>query len=175
MPVPFKAVQLLFINLVTDSLPALAIGMEPGAKDILNRKPRDPKAGFMNRPFVQKFSIQGALIALAVIVAYQMGLQTSANVACTMAFSTLTLARLFHGFNCRNEHSIFRLGFKHNWYSLYAFLLGVCFLSLILFIPALHSLFSVTPLTMQQTLSIGGLAILPTLLIQLVKVIKENQ
>ena len=175
LPVPFKAVQLLFINLVTDSLPALAIGMEPGAKDILDRKPRDPKAGFMDQPFIQKFSLQGALIAIGVIFAYQMGLQTNPNVACTMAFSTLTLARLFHGFNCRNEHSIFRLGFKRNWYSLYAFLLGVCFLSLILFVPSLHNLFSVTPLTMQQIVSIGGLAILPTIIIQLGKIIREQK
>ena len=92
-----------------------------------------------------------------------------------MAFSTLTLARLFHGFNCRNEHSIFRLGFKRNWYSLYAFLLGVCLLSLILFVPSLHNLFSVTPLTMQQIVSIGGLAILPTIIIQLGKIIREQK
>lgn len=174
LPVPFMAVQLLFINLVTDSLPALAIGMEPGANDILNRPPRDPKEGILNKQMVTRVAVQGALIAVSVIAAFLIGLKTSSAAACTMAFSTLTFARLFHGFNCRSEHSIFKIGFKNNWYSLAAFVAGSLLLSLILFVPSLHSLFTVTPLAGGQVGMIALLAFLPTVVIQAVKVIREK-
>lgn len=175
LPVPFVAVQLLFINLVTDSLPALAIGMEPGNPDILKRKPRDPKASLLDKKFVTQISIQGFLISLSVIAAFLFGLRDTPAIACTMAFSTLTFARLLHGFNCRSQHSIFKIGFKNNWYSLAAFALGTVLLALILFVPALHGLFAVQPLTAQEVWLIVILAIIPTILIQIVKVIRENR
>ena len=174
-PVPFIAVQLLFINLVTDSLPALAIGMEPGAPDILDRKPRDPKVGILDKNLVTRVTLQGAIISVGVITAFMIGRQTSTAVACTMAFSTLTFARLLHGFNCRSQHSIFKIGFKNNWYSLAAFAVGTLLLALILFVPGLHSLFAVTPLTNTQLLWIIGLALMPTIIIQIVKVVQENR
>ena len=174
-PVPFIAVQLLFINLVTDSLPALAIGMEPGAPDILDRKPRDPKVGILDKSLITKVTLQGIIISVGVIAAFMIGRQTSAAVACTMAFSTLTFARLLHGFNCRSQHSIFKIGFKNNWYSLAAFAVGTLLLALILFVPGLHSLFAVTPLTNTQLLWIIGLALMPTIIIQIVKVVQENR
>ena len=173
--VPFIAVQLLFINLVTDSLPALAIGVEPGAPDVLDRKPRDPKVGILDKSLVTKVGLQGLIIAVGVITAFMIGRQTSPAVACTMAFSTLTFARLLHGFNCRSQHSIFKIGFKNNWYSLAAFAVGTLLLALILFVPALHGLFAVTPLTGNQLFWIIGLAVMPTVLIQIVKVINENK
>ena len=175
LPVPFVAVQLLFINLVTDSLPALAIGMEPGNPDILKRKPRDPKASLLDKPFVTQISTQGFLISLSVITAFLIGLKDSPAIACTMAFSTLTFARLLHGFNCRSQHSIFKIGFKNNWYSLAAFALGTALLVLILFVPTLHGLFAVQPLSGQEVWLIVILAIIPTVLIQLVKVIREHR
>ena len=174
-PVPFIAVQLLFINLVTDSLPALAIGMEPGAPDILDRKPRDPKVGILDKSLITKVTLQGIIISVGVIAAFMIGRQTSAAVACTMAFSTLTFARLLHGFNCRSQHSIFKIGFKNNWYSLAAFAVCTLLLALILFVPGLHSLFAVTPLTNTQLLWIIGLALMPTIIIQIVKVVQENR
>lgn len=173
--VPFIAVQLLFINLVTDSLPALAIGMEPGAPDILDRKPRDPKVGILDKSLVTKVTLQGIIISVGVIAGFMIGRQASAAVACTMAFSTLTFARLLHGFNCRSQHSIFKIGFKNNWYSLAAFAVGTLLLALILFVPGLHSLFAVTPLTNTQLLWIIGLALMPTIIIQIVKVVQENR
>lgn len=173
--VPFIAVQLLFINLVTDSLPALAIGMEPGAPDILDRKPRDPKVGILDKSLVTKVTLQGIIISVGVIAAFMIGRQTSAAVACTMAFSTLTFARLLHGFNCRSQHSIFKIGFKDNWYSLTAFAVGTLLLALILFVPGLHSLFAVTPLTNTQLLWIGFLALMPTVFIQIIKIVQESK
>jgi Ca2+-transporting ATPase len=174
LSVPFEAVHLLFINLLTDSLPALAIGMEPPERDLLKQKPRDPKTGILSRDFLTLMMGEGALIAVAVMVAYYMGLSVSTATASTMAFATLTQARLFHGFNCRSTHSIFKLGFRSNWYSVGAFLLGTGLLAAVLLIPGLKGLFSVAALTGAQVGAIAGLAFGPTVVIQIVKVIREN-
>ena len=171
LPVPFMPVHLLFINLLTDSLPALAIGMEPPEDGLLSQKPRDPKVGILTKDFTFLMFAQGALIACAVITAFYFGLWTDAATASTMAFATLTLARLFHGFNCRTEKSIFKAGFTSNVYSIGAFVLGVLLLSLVLFVPALHSLFSVSPLVSVQVLEILGLAVAPTVIIQIIKLL----
>ena len=143
LPVPFAPVHLLFINLLTDSLPAIAIGMEPPEDGLLSQKPRDPKKGILTKQFTALMFGQGALIAVSVIIAFFIGIEISETAAMTMAFATLTLARLFHGFNCRSSRSIFRLGLLTNIYSVGAFLAGVLFLSLVLFIPALYGLFCV--------------------------------
>lgn len=173
LPVPFEAVHLLFINLVTDSLPALAIGMEPAEKDLLAQKPRDPKEGIMTKDFMLLLLVQGALIAVSAMTAFHIGLGVNDATASTMAFATLTLARLFHGFNCRSKHSIFKIGFKNNWYSLGAFVLGVVLLLCVLFVPFLQSPFCVAQLNLTQLGQIAGLAVIPTVIIQLVKVVKE--
>ncbi len=175
LPMPFAPVHLLFINLLTDSLPALAIGMEPMEKDILSEKPRDPKSGILNRQFLLKLFVQGGLIAVSTMAAFYMGLRESAALASTMAFATLTLARLFHGFNCRSSHSIFRIGFSGNRYSLAAFGAGVLLLSAVLFIAPLQSLFAVETMNGMQLLTVAGLAVLPTVLIQIQKVIADGR
>lgn len=174
LPVPFEPVHLLFINLLTDSLPALAIGMEPAERGLLKQKPRDPKVGILTKDFTGLMFGQGALIAIVVIFAFFEGNKVSAATASTMAFATLTLARLFHGFNCRTERSIFKVGFTSNVYSIGAFVLGVLLLSLVLFVPALHTLFSVENIGAYQILSILGLAVVPTVVIQIIKVIFEH-
>lgn len=166
LPIPFQAVHLLFINLLTDSLPALAIGMEPAEKGLLNQPPRDPKKGILTDDFLLRVLIQGGLIAVSTTAAFYIGLRQSAAMASTMAFSTLTLARLFHGFNCRSEKPLHRLGFSGNWYSLGAFALGVCLLSLVLFVPGLRYLFRVDAMSMGQIGWVCLLAFVPTLLIQ---------
>ncbi|WP_294526281.1 cation-translocating P-type ATPase [uncultured Allofournierella sp.] len=173
LPVPFQPVHLLFINLLTDSLPAIALGMEPARKGLLDQKPRDPKASILDKPLMFKILWQGALIAIASMTAFYLGLSAGgAAMASTMAFATLTLARLFHGFNCRGTESIFKLGLGSNKYSLMAFAGGVVLLAAVLTIPVLASLFSVTALSGVQYLQILGLAFAPTLLIQLGRVIR---
>ncbi len=107
LPVPFAPVHLLFINLLTDSLPALAIGMEPADERLLDEKPRDPKAGIMTRDYVMTMIAEGTLIAVVTMTAYHIGIAVSPAMSSTMAFVTLTMARLFHGFNCRSKESIF--------------------------------------------------------------------
>ena len=175
LPVPFQPVHLLFINLLTDSLPAIAIGMEPAEKNLLSDKPRDPKEGILTREFMTNILLQGGLIAIVTMVAFHAGLnQGDAALASTMAFATLTAARLFHGFNCRSKHSIFKIGFSRNWSSLGAFVAGMIFLNLVLFVPVLKGLFMVSELTSMQYGMIYALAIVPTVLIQLFKVVKEK-
>lgn len=175
LPVPFAPVHLLFINLLTDSLPALAIGMEPADPSLLSEKPRDPKKGILTSDFMAKMLSEGFLIAIATMTAFHLGLPVSSAKATTMAFATLTLARLFHGFNCRSEESMFKLGFRSNKYSVYAFLAGVAFLASVLFIPGLHSLFSVVSLGAADVLKIAGLAFAPTAIIQIIKAIQDKR
>lgn len=169
IPLPFVPVHLLFINLVTDSLPAIAIGMERSSKSVLREKPRDAKKGILDKKIMIELGLEGVLIAAATMSAYFIGANISWGVATTMAFSTLCLARLFHGFNCRSNDSILRVGLFSNMYSIYAFIVGFILLNAILIIPGLHSLFSITDITLQQLFTIYGLAFLPTLVIQVVK------
>lgn len=176
LPVPFAPVHLLFINLLTDSLPAIAIGMEPAERDLLSQKPRDPKEEILTKDFLLRLFVQGGLIAVSTMAAFYIGLNAGgAAMASTMAFATLTAARLFHGFNCRSTHSIFQIGFSGNWYSLGAFAVGMVLLNLVLFVPVLQRLFSVTPLSMGLYGCIFALAAVPTIIIQIVKVIRERR
>lgn len=170
---PFTAVHLLFINLVTDSLPALAIGMEPPERDNLKDKPRDPKQGILTKDFMLTLLLQGGMIAVVTMTAYYFGLQQSVGMASTMAFATLTLARLFHGFNCRSKKSIFAIGFKKNWYSLGAFCVGALLLAVILFAPFMHGIFEVEAVTIQQAGIIAGLAFIPTAIIQIIRILSS--
>ncbi len=174
LEIPFQPVHLLFINLLTDSLPALAIGMEPPEDDLLAVKPRDPKEGILTRGFCLQILIQGFLIGLFTIFAYHVGFTINHATAMTMAFSTLSLARLFHGFNCRSKHSIFELGFRRNWYSLGAFCIGVLLLGTVLVIPALHGIFEVAPMFSTLYGLMFSMAVIPTILIQIYKRIKER-
>ncbi|MCC2259535.1 cation-translocating P-type ATPase [Intestinimonas aquisgranensis] len=174
LSVPFAPVHLLFINLLTDSLPAIAIGVEPATGGLLDQKPRDPKEPMLTKGLLGKIFAYGAIIAVAVMTAYFIGLRDSgAELAMTMAFSTLTLARLFHGFNCRGLPSIFRIGFTTNKASIGAFFAGVVLLAAVLFIPGLNTLFEVAPFTMQEIGLVVLLAFLPTVVIQIYKVIND--
>ena len=169
LPLPFTAVQLLFINLLTDSLPALAVNMEKPTGDLLNQKPRSPKEGILTKDFLQTLGIQGALIAVVTMVAFYLGMQINNGMACTMAFATLCMARLFHGFNCRGKAPIFRLGLGSNRFSLLAFAGGTALLAAVLFVPGLSGLFAVTPLGAAQVWQVAALAFAPTVLIQIFK------
>ena len=171
LPLPFTAVQLLFINLLTDSLPALAVNMEQPTGDLLNMKPRDPKEGILTKDFLKNLVVQGGLIAIVTMMGFYTGLEVNDAMACTMAFATLCLARLFHGFNCRGTRSIFRL--PSNIYSWGAFAVGTLFLMAVLFIKGLHGLFDIdNALTVMHILKIVGFAFIPTFLIQLSRVVR---
>lgn len=173
LPLPFTAVQLLFINLLTDSLPALAVNMEAPTGDLLNRPPRDAKEGILTKDFLKRLSQQGLMIAAVTLLAFYSGLAISDAMACTMAFATLCLARLFHGFNCRGTRSLLRL--PKNPYCVGAFAVGAVLLLAVLSIPALHGLFNISDaLTGYGILKIVGFALLPTLLIQLYRILNKR-
>ena len=174
LPTPFEPVHLLFINLLTDSLPALAIGMEPSDRNLLKNKPRDPKKGFLTGKFASLLFAYALPIACVTMVAFFCGYSISAMHASTFAFASLTLARLFHGFNCRSDRSIFSIKFLSNKWSLLAFLAGVILLLLVMIVPILNKLFTVAYLNIQQISLIVGLAFIPTFIIQIVKVIRDK-
>ena len=171
---PFEPVHLLFINLLTDSLPALAIGMEPSDKQLLKHKPRNPKTGMLTKGFLLRLWGYGLLIAIVTQVAYYLGLEVSPMTASTMAFATLTLARLFHGFTCRSEFSIIKIKLTSNIWSVAAFCTGVLLLGFILLAPFMHGLFMVEALAMTHIGWIVLLAFIPTACIQLIRVIREQ-
>ena len=134
LPVPFAPVHLLFMNLLTDSLPAIAIGMEPSERDILSQKPRNPKEGILTTSFMLQLLVQGGLIAVSTMIAFYIGLNAKdAALASTMAFATLTLARLFHGFNCRSNQPLHKIGFLSNKTSIIAFFVGFALLHIVLY------------------------------------------
>ncbi|WP_111928558.1 cation-translocating P-type ATPase [Clostridium tertium] len=173
LPMPFHAVHLLFINLLTDSLPAIAIGMEKSKKDLLKDKPRARNSSILSKDFIYEVAAEGFVIAVFTLIAFYIGLKTDSNVASTMAFATLCLARLFHGFNCRGDRSIFSIGLFSNRYSWAAFGVGLLFLNSVLFVPFLQNLFEVSDLSGSQVGYIYLLAFIPTLIIQVVKVIRD--
>ncbi len=178
LPVPFEPVHLLFINLLTDSLPAIAIGMEPARRGLLNQKPRDPKEPILNRSLLSRIGVQGLLIAIATMAAFYLGYGPTkdAAMASTMAFATLTLARLFHGFNCRGAESLFRLKLITNPASILAFFAGVVLLALVLFVPGLTSLFMVAPtFGAAQLGKVVLLALAPTVVIQIYKLLTDHK
>ena len=174
LPIPFAPVHLLFINLLTDSLPAIAIGVEPATGNLLKQRPRDPKEPILTKSLLARIFIYGALIACATMGAYFIGLKSAGEgLAMTMAFATLTLARLFHGFNCRGIQSIFKLGLTTNKASILAFVAGVGLLAAVLFIPGLGNLFQISSFSMSHIGCIVLLAFLPTAVIQIYKVIYD--
>ncbi len=176
LSVPFAPVHLLFINLLTDSLPAIAIGMEPARAGLLDQPPRDPKEHILTKPLLARIGLEGAMIAVFTMAGYHIGMaQAGPGLAMTMAFSTLTLARLFHSFNCRGEASIFKLGISSNWYSVGAFLLGTALLAAVLFVPGLSWLFQVSEaLTLGNVGQIVLLAFCPAVLIQIWKIVTKQ-
>ncbi len=176
LPVPFAAVHLLFINLLTDSLPAIALGLEPHSDAVMREKPRQRSEGILTRPFLVSVVIDGVIIAAATILAFHLGLAAGgAAVGSTMAFATLCLSRLFHGFSCKSGRPVlFTRKFWNNRFLLGAFVLGAVLLTAVLTVPVLEPLFQVAPLTMGQLGTVAGLSLGSMVLIQLRKLIRKG-
>lgn len=172
LPNPFAPIHLLFINLVTDSLPAIAIGLEPYRKGIMKDKPRSINEPLLNKKFTIELLLEGAIIATVTLFAFHSGLNTGDTLtASTMAFSTLCLARLFHGFNSRSKESIFKIGIFSNIYVWLAAAIGCGLLTLILTVKPLMRVFEVAPLNPSQFSLIYILALIPFVLVQSYKLI----
>ncbi|QAA35386.1 calcium-translocating P-type ATPase, PMCA-type [Clostridium manihotivorum] len=172
LPIPFAPVHLLFINLLTDSLPAIAIGLEPHNKNIMDRKPRNINIPILNKEFGIEVLLEGLIIAIVTMISFHIGLSTGNHeVAMVMAFATLCLSRLFHGFNCRSKQSIFKVGVFANPFVWYAVILGVALLTIVLTVKPIMGIFEVVPLNLSQYISVYSLALIPFVLIQLYKLI----
>jgi len=174
MAAPFSPVHLLFINLLTDSLPAIAIGLEPPHGSLMKDKPRDAKKPIIDRSFGLQVLFEGTIIAFVTMTAYYLGLSNGGHGAgMTMAFATLSLSRLVHGLNCRFDEP---LSLKTLWVNPFSFMalgVGALLLSAVLFLEPLHNTFEISILQNQQYLTIVMLSIVPLIIVQSVKRIRR--
>lgn len=174
LPVPFAPVHLLFINLLTDSLPAIALGLEPHSKDVMNDKPRPKNESILTKDFLIKIGTEGLSIGVTTMIAFLIGYHGENELlGSTMAFATLCSARLFHGFNCKSDKPVvFTRKVFNNIYLIGAFLLGIVLITSVVMIPALHDMFKVQTLTFTQLLIVYGLAAVNIPIIQLLKAVR---
>ena len=174
LPVPFAPVHLLFINLLTDSLPAIALGMEPEHGEVMKEKPRSADESILTRNFLVKIGLEGLVIGTVTMIGFMTGYhQDGALLGSTYAFGTLCLARLFHGFNCKSDHPvILTKQFLNNPWLLSAFALGAAFITAVLTLPGLHHVFKVETLDLVQLGFVYLYAFASMLVIQLLKWIR---
>lgn len=171
---PLLAIQLLWVNLVTDSLPAIALGLEPSEKDIMNRPPRDAKKSIFADGLMGKIVSEGFMIGMFTILAFFIGNKYyGIEVARTMAFISLGMLELIHSFNVKSEESIFKVGILENKYLIGAFLLGTVLQLGIVFIPTLAELFKLTELNSIQWLITLGISVAPIVIIEIQKKFNE--
>lgn len=177
LPVPFAAVHLLFINLLTDSLPAIALGVEPHSPDVMREKPRPKNQSILTRKVLIRIGVEGLIIGLATMTAFYIGYlpEHNASLASTMAFAALCLTRLVHGFNCKSDDPVcFTKKMWNNKSMIGAFLIGFILLNAVLLIPPLRSVFSAAPLEPMQLFSIYGIALASFAVIQLLKLMRRK-
>lgn len=168
LPVPFAPVHLLFINLLTDSLPAIALGLEPYHHDVMGEKPRPVKESILTKDFLTRIGVEGGVIGAVVLAAFLIGYRDGNKVlAGTMAFAVLCLSRLLHGYNCKAKKPVIFTGeFFNNHFMQGAFLAGFVLLTVVLTVPALHGFFVVQTLKRGELLTVYGLSGLSMLVIQ---------
>lgn len=174
LPVPFKAVHLLFINLLTDSLPAIALGVEPHSSDVMNEKPRPKNQSILTKKVLTNICVEGVVIGVMTMIAFYVGFMRNAEVASTMAFSTLCLSRLVHGFNCKSDKPVwFTKKMWNNKSMIGAFFVGFVLLNAVLLVPALQGIFAVAPLTIVELLTVYGLSLGTFVVVQILKMIRK--
>ena len=173
-PVPFAPVHLLFINLLTDSLPAIALGVEPHSSEVMKEKPRAAGESILTKDFLSKIGLEGLVIGIMTMVGFLTGYhQNGALLGSTYAFGTLCLSRLFHGFNCKSDHPVlFTSRFFQNPWLLGAFALGAALITAVLTLPGLHLLFKVESLNLMKLGQVYLYAVTSLLLIQALKWIR---
>ena len=167
---PLLAIQLLWINLVTDSLPAIALGLEKPEADIMDKKPRDSKKGIFADGLWQRIITEGTMLGILTLVAFSVGNYLyDIEVGRTMAFVSLGLLELVHSFNIKSEESIFKVGLFENKYLLGAFILGALLQVIVVVIPSVAEVFKLVPLTQVQWMYTFGISILPLVIMEIQK------
>ena len=171
---PLLAIQLLWVNLVTDSLPAIALGLEPPEKNIMNRLPRDSRKSIFADGLMGKIVVEGFMIGMFTILAFFIGNKYyGIEVARTMAFISLGMLELIHSFNVKSEESIFKVGLFENKYLLGAFVLGTVLQLGIVFVPSLAEIFKLTQLNSTQWLITLAISIAPIIIVEIQKKFNE--
>lgn len=171
---PLLAIQLLWVNLVTDSLPAIALGLEPPEKNIMNRPPRDSRKSIFADGLMGKIVAQGFMIGMFTILAFFIGNKYyGIEVARTMAFISLGMLELIHSFNVKSEESIFKVGLFENKYLIGAFFLGTILQLGIVFVPSFAEIFKLTELNSTQWLITIIISITPIIIVELQKKFNE--
>ena len=171
---PLLAIQLLWVNLVTDSLPAIALGLEPPEKNIMNRPPRDAKKSIFADGLMGKIVVEGFMIGMFTILAFFIGNKYyGIEVARTMAFISLGMLELIHSFNVKSEESIFKVGLFENKYLLGAFVFGTVLQLGIIFVPSLAEIFKLTQLNTTQWLITIAISIAPIIIVEIQKKFNE--
>ena len=167
---PLLAIQLLWINLVTDSLPAIALGLEKPEKDIMQRKPVDSKKGIFADGLWNKIIVEGIMIGVLTLVAFSIGNKYyGLEVGRTMAFLSIGFLELIHSFNVKNEKSIFEAGLFENKYLVGSFVLGIFIQAIVVVVPTFAKVFEVVPLNLTQWIITVAISILPVPVIELQK------
>ena len=171
---PLVAIQLLWINLVTDSLPAIALGLEPMDKDIMNKKPKKSNESLFSGGLWGKILIEGTMIGILTLFAFSFGNKYyGLKVGRTMAFFCLSTLELVHSFNIKSEESIFKVGVFNNLYLIGAFIFGILLQVLVIIIPTVSNIFDAVPLTGMQWIYVVAISILPLVIIEAQKKINE--
>ena len=174
LPSPLFAIQLLWVNLVTDSLPALALGVEPIPQDIMERKPNDAKKSLFADGMIFNIAIEGCFIGALSFLAFTIGRVFFDNggepvVGRTMTFASLSLCQLIHAFNIKSEQSIFKGGLFTNPKLILSFIIGVIMQVSVISIPALATIFKAVPLSPVQWLIVAGLSFIPLVVVEIEK------
>ena len=172
---PLLAIQLLWINLVTDSLPAIAIGLEFPDKNIMNQKPRNSRKSIFADGLWSKIILEGIMLGMLTLVAFSVGNNLyGLEVGRTMAFVAMAMLELVHSFNVKSEESIFKVGILENKYLIGAFILGTLLQVVVVMVPALANVFSLVPLNGTQWLYTLGISILPIIIIEAQKLLDSR-
>lgn len=174
LPTPLLAIQLLWVNLVTDSLPALALGMEPVEEDIMERPPVSPKQSLFAGGMSYNIAVEGCFIGAVSLLAFTIGrvfYDTSSVplIGRTMAFAVLSISQLVHAFNVRSRHSVFKTGIFGNIKMLYSFVICLVLQVSVISLPALASVFKTYPLHPEQWLIVAALALAPLVVVEIEK------
>lgn len=171
---PLLAIQLLWINLVTDSFPAIALGLEPADKDIMNRKPKDAKKSFFADGLWSKIFIEGSMIGILTLFAFSLGNNLyGLEIGRTMAFVSLSMLELVHSFNIRSDKSLFKVGIFKNIYLIGAFMLGALLQIVVVVVPQIAKIFDVVPLNSIQWGYTIIITLLPIFIIEMQKKLNE--
>lgn len=171
---PLLAIQLLWVNLVTDSLPAIALGLEPPEKDIMNKKPRDSKKSLFADGLWSKIFVEGTMLGMLTLLSFSIGNNLyGVEVGRTMAFVSLGLLELVHSFNIKSEESIFKVGLFENKYLIGAFIIGSLLQILVVIVPSFAGVFKLVPLNSTQWLYTGIISIIPIVIMEIQKKMNE--